>query len=291
MTDKIESLTEEQQKAMPTFVDKWVKIGLCTDAADRPRAEEGVRKAYKEAGLTPPTEIIWALSPLEGARIAAQKMGVSLSQAMGGAAWGSHDASWLAYYDFFSYLGVKGPERLEGLMEIAKSAGWWWPLTDCAILTERPCELHRDDENRLHNESGMAIKYPDGWGFYVIHGVVVPEDVVMRPQEQTIEQIRNEPNAEIKRIRRERFGNARYLSEIKAQVIDVDSVTTQKGSKKASEITRALLQDDEGRRFLVGSDGSTNRVYYMEVPGTVKTCSEAHTFLSGFDEGKLIAQS
>ena len=37
---KIEQLTDAQIARMPEFVDKWTKIGLCTDPANRP----GIRR-------------------------------------------------------------------------------------------------------------------------------------------------------------------------------------------------------------------------------------------------------
>ena len=175
-------------------------------------------------------------------------------------------------------------------MRVARNAGWWWPFANAVILTERPCRLLRDDRNRLHSEDGMAIKYPDGWGVYAIHGVRVPSFVVEAPGSMTVAQIREEGNAEVKRIMRERFGESRYLSESGATVIDVDSVGIE--SKNGSpDIIRALMKDDESRIFLVGSDGSTKRTYHMEVPSTIKTCREAHSFLCGFDESRLVAQS
>src|ERR1019366_2626096 len=108
------------------------------------------------------------------------------------AGYGSQDTGWLSYYKFFEICGLEAPKKLNGLMKIAKSAGWWWPFENAVILTERPCELNRDEDNRLHSETGMAIRYPDGWGIYSIHGVVVPEDVILAPGKQTIEQIRSE---------------------------------------------------------------------------------------------------
>ncbi|WP_461110531.1 DUF6745 domain-containing protein [Streptomyces calidiresistens] len=39
-----------------------------TGPADRARAEAGVREAYRRAGLVPPARVLWAASPLEGAR-------------------------------------------------------------------------------------------------------------------------------------------------------------------------------------------------------------------------------
>ena len=56
------------------------------------------------------------------------------------------------------------------------------------------------------------------------------------------------------------------------------------------DILRCLIEDDEKRRFLVGSDGSTERVYYMEVNPECKTCKEAYDFLSNLDEKDCVVQ-
>ncbi len=36
-------LTQEQKSRFMEFVDKWTKIGLSTEPANRPKAEDGVR--------------------------------------------------------------------------------------------------------------------------------------------------------------------------------------------------------------------------------------------------------
>jgi hypothetical protein len=56
-------LTPEQEARFPEFVEKWTKIGLCSDPADRPRAEAGIRLAYESAGLKRPERIVWCESP------------------------------------------------------------------------------------------------------------------------------------------------------------------------------------------------------------------------------------
>mgnify|MGYP007090107172 CR=1 FL=1 len=59
----IDTLTEEQKARFPEFVKKWTDIGLCTKPANRELAEEGVREAYRNAGLDEP-KIVWCDSPL-----------------------------------------------------------------------------------------------------------------------------------------------------------------------------------------------------------------------------------
>jgi hypothetical protein len=61
---RIERLTAEQVARLPEFVERWTKIGLCTEPADRPRAEAAIREMYRQGGLEPPTAIIWCGSPL-----------------------------------------------------------------------------------------------------------------------------------------------------------------------------------------------------------------------------------
>ncbi len=61
---RIESLNEQQISAMIDVRDEWTKIGLCTDKADRPRAEAAINEMYKQGGLEPPKKIVWCDSPL-----------------------------------------------------------------------------------------------------------------------------------------------------------------------------------------------------------------------------------
>jgi len=62
----INKLTPAQIARFPEFVDKWTRIGLSTEPADRARAEAGIELAYKVAGLYAP-KIVWCGSPLSNA--------------------------------------------------------------------------------------------------------------------------------------------------------------------------------------------------------------------------------
>ena len=61
----ITELTPEQEAQLKVYAEKWRKIGLSTEPANRPEAERGVNLAYELAGLKPPKEIIWCQSPYE----------------------------------------------------------------------------------------------------------------------------------------------------------------------------------------------------------------------------------
>lgn len=173
--------------------------------------------------------------------------------------------------------------------------------TDVCCLYERPAAVHREDTPRglqLHNENGPAISFADGNGQYMLDGIVVPKHVVTAPETITIDEIEKNDNSEVRRLMIERRGVGWYLSETRAEVIHMDTVkvfdqtATIDPDDRALAMPRALLKDKAGRMYLCGTDGSTNRVYYMMCPGNVKTCAEAHNQLSGgLDERKCVAQS
>jgi hypothetical protein len=155
--------------------------------------------------------------------------------------WGQHDAGWLSFYDTFKRLGIKEAARLDGLGQVAKSSGWWWPREGLVILTERPTRLERDDEGRLHSEAGAALLYPDGWGIWVSHGTRVPQQVIEAPKTLTVEQITGEQNVEVRRVMVERFGMDRYMKEAGGKLVDED--TDELG--KPRKLWKLAQADDE----------------------------------------------
>lgn len=290
---KITQLTPEQEAMIPVIRDKWIEIGLRTGPADRMKAEEGVRLAYRRANLEPPTEFIWELSPMAGAVRAAKienntetPTREQISQVLNGACFGQHEVSWLSFYDFFKYCGIE--IDLVGLSMIAENAGWWWPFEKCAVITERPDEIHLDDQNRLHHTSRMAIRYPDNNGLYVWHGIRVPAKVIESPESLTIDDIKAEQNIEVRRAMQNQMGIGKYLRESGATVVDMDGgINTSNGGAP-----RVLYRDQFGDQFMCGTDGSTSRVYFMSVPNNVSTCKEAHEQISGItDESLILAES
>jgi len=111
--------------------------------------------------------------------------------------------------------------------------------------------------------------------------------VVDAPETITLRDVQSETNAEVKRILRERYGDARYLTDIGARVIHLDTIASDMVAPGAEGIARALVEDDEKHRWLIGSDGSTPRVYVMRVADDAATCAAAHNSISPIEESKL----
>ena len=126
---------------------------------------------------------------------------------------GQHWAAYYSYYYTMGQLGVTECRRLAGQMLTALSAGWWWCYQDFAIVTDRPAELHRDAQGRLHRAGGMAVRYRDGWGFYAWHGIRLPADL-FETGVPSLERILKQPNSEVRRCAIEMTGWDRLEREL-----------------------------------------------------------------------------
>src|SRR3972149_4206487 len=215
-------LTKEQKNKFSEYREKWIKIGLCTDPADRPTAEKAIVESYKLAGLDPPKKIVWCGSPLSmgiardvilennsvwnsvgnsvwnSVRISVwdsvensvwnsvrdsvgnsvyNSVRSSVYNSVGYSIYGQHDAGWLSFYDYFNeVVGLKEEtNKVQGLISLAKSAGWALPHENICWVSERHQILNRDNRGRLHCLTGPSVMYPDGWEIYAINGVLVPE--------------------------------------------------------------------------------------------------------------------
>src|SRR3990167_6775976 len=62
--NRIDRLTPGQEARMAEWADKWIEIGLRTEAADRDLFERGVRECYRYAGIPWPGRVVWVPSPL-----------------------------------------------------------------------------------------------------------------------------------------------------------------------------------------------------------------------------------
>lgn len=317
MTSKIETLTPEQESKFREYVAKWTKIGTDTNFNEE-QATEAIKEAYRcaatlDSSIREPSKILFFSSP--GVAMAAAQIYIHAAEKnikinkknnntltkwaetnlkFETCGYGQHDASWLSFYDFFrTEVGlIEETNIVMGLINVAKTCGWYYCYDDICFVSKKPVICNLDDNNMLHSETGPAIAYEDGISIiYAIHGVIVPEYVVMKPDTITVKDINDESNEEIKRVKIDQFGVSKYLTEVKASIVDMDMVKVNPFDDKSPVMPRALMKDSKNNFYLVGTDGSTKRTYYMNVPNTVKTCQEAHNAISPLDEDNIIASS
>lgn len=309
---------------MEVVRDEWLEIGLATaKGLNRSAAKEAIIKSYKCANLKPPEFVFFARSPKEGALKVAllkqqnpngdmkiqpmhasvlTKKAIELMQeeklpediakhaqdAFQWACYGQHDAGWLSFYDFFSRIGVEGLEQLDGLKEAARWCGWWWPMENISVISERPGKLFRDDQGRLHCEDEKSISYSDAWGLYVWHGVNVPEYVIERPETITAKDIMGESNAEIRRIKIERMGEDNWLKDANAKLVSEDK--DKDGLER--KLWRVDFDNDDDPWVAVQVTNSTaepngtRRKFIIPVPPDTRTPDEAVAWTFGKDAGE-----
>lgn len=155
------------------------------------------------------------------------------------------------------------------------SCGWWWPHRQFVMICDRPEELHRDVDGRLHSPSGPAIKWRDGWGLYFWRGTRVPREWIEQPGEIDPRLALSHPNVEQRRCVAEIIGWAKVLDLLQPRVVNADP---------DPEIGTLLEVEIDGReeRFLKVRCG-TGRTFVLPVPPDVATAVEANAWTYGLD--------
>lgn len=244
-----------------------------------PISQEAFDQIYEQL-VVPVTQQTWS-SVAEPLRA---MMTINNGSLIGRQTWecgfGSHDAGWVSHYDFLRAIGIKGTENLDGIIQLTKSCGWWWPYKDLCILTERPVAIKRDNRGRLHNEKGMVVRYADNWGFCAWHGVIVPDDVIILKEPITIERIAAERNVEVRRVLIERFGLDEYLKNGKVIKIHKDSCGT---------LWRMDVEGDEPIMVVqvVNSTAEPDGIfkeYFLRVPPNIVRAKQAVAWTFGLAE-------
>jgi hypothetical protein len=303
----IEQLSQDQINLFPEYVKKWTEIGFNADPINKEKATKAIHLMYEKGGLTPPQKIIFCTGPTQ--LVILQSMlkykeenpqaskediisHANTIQEVSDCGYGQHDATWLSYYDYFdNECKLEGMQQAHGLMEVAKECGWYCAFDTICLVSEKPCILHVNDMNMLHCDNGPALAYNDGTEIYAYEGVIVNKDIIMTPNYITIDLIEKEESEEIKRVMIEIYGVSKYLTDIKAEVVDIDTIVINPFEESSESMPRALIKDVKGNKYFVGTDGSTHRTYYMHVPPEVETCADAHNAISPIDESDIIANS
>jgi len=195
---------------------------------------------------------------------------------------GQLEAGWVAFYKYCQELGVEydetSAEGLELWAEQAKSCGIWFAFDQICVISERPSfiqvePVRNSSTYQLHNSTGPALEYADGFKLYYFHGVKVTQQIIERPLTLTAEQVLNEPNAEVRRVMIEKMGYERFFSITNAEVLDEDVEPTGNPRRLLSI---HLPSDPDGHIVVTEVQcTTTGKKYYLRVPPNMKTCLQA----------------
>lgn len=212
----------------------------------------------------------------------------SIEDSVRASGYGQHDANWLSFFSFFrNECGLlKETEKLNGLMELAKHAGWFLPHENICWVSERHCILNRDDEGRLHSLTEAAIDYPDGWKIYAVHGVRLPGWIIEEPEKITIELIEKEENSEIRRVMTDIYGLERYMKNCGAHIIHED---------KNGQLFKKEINGDEPIIMVkvINSTAEPNgefKTYFLRVPPNITNTTEAIAWTFDMKKDEYVPQ-
>ena len=193
------------------------------------------------------------------------------------ALWGTGFASWVSF--FRDVCGWEDPllEKFSVLETLVKSCGWTWWHQNVLAISDRPRVISRDNENRLHCETGPSIAYPDGWSLFHWHGVSVPAGWIMDKQSLSAKTALTWENIEQRRAACEIVGWAKIMHELDARVIDED------GDPEVGILLEAEIPDSGRERFLKVLCG-TGREFVLPVPPEMQTALEANAWTYGLDK-------
>ncbi len=194
---------------------------------------------------------------------------------------GQHDAAWLgAFVAPSGERWAEDFETLDGIAAVARAAGWWWPYERVVVMTERPRAIHRDNLGRLHHGDGPALSYSDGWSLYAWRGMPIPPRVAARLPHLTVEEIRDEENAEVRRVMLEHFGFDRYLKDSGAKELHRDD---------CGILWRVNMPNDEPLVMVevinsTPEPDGTSRTYFLRVPPDTRTARGGVAWTFGLTE-------
>lgn len=277
---KVSKLTQAQKDKFPEYVDKWTKIGLSTEPMDFPAACAAMTDAYIMVGLKPPAHFFPAPSPTAALKLRAKLGGGKPSDFVNDFIYGQHDVNWLAFYSFMgTELGIRQCEKLEPLNRLAQLAGWVLPYENACIISDRPREIHRDAQGRLHCEAGPAFLYRDGWGDFFYHGTRIPAEWGNLPYGQWEPKwLLKENNSELKRILIQAIGYSRIMYKLGSELIHSDGDMELRRIKADVDMEPIVL--------LKVVCPSTGAFYALRVDPSMTDCETARrsTFQMGKNE-------
>jgi len=283
-TKKIDKLTPEQEAMIPMHLDKWLKIGLNTDAIDFAKAKKALALCYTTQNLKAPSKMYYAKGPHDAFKIYKSiRPDGDVNSFMNGNIFGSQDSSWISFYSYFNDVCGIDLSIINGLVEYAKEGGWAWVDKDEAIIQERPMLIKFDDQNRLHCENGPAIEYMDGTKVYAWHGVRLDRKRwhwIADKKSLTAKEALKQDNLELRRVACEILGWVHILKELNSKVIDVDE------DPMIGTLLEVDIPDIGTEKFLQVLCG-TGRSFAIPVPPEMKNALMANAWTFGFEENEL----
>lgn len=128
---------------------------------------------------------------------------------------------WCGWYDYGRYIGIKYDKNLYNkFISFVKEVNYIIPYEKICFISEKPVKIQWKNK-QLHNDTGLAVEYADGYGLYCLNGVNVGRKIVMTPAGELDPQLMlKEKNAEVRREIIRKIGIEKVIDSLGAKVIE-----------------------------------------------------------------------
>lgn len=244
-----------------------------------------------------PTSSPWQLGKmaletgLETHRIRQERIKQSPNLSNAFSVWLPSATSWLPFALALRFIDPHFLEKqlnddIDTIAFLSHAASGYQFSPNVCFACSKPLVFETTDEGRFHNPDGPAVAWSDGLKTYAWKGVVVSADLIEEKESLTSSRISKENNTEIRRVMMEIFGESRYLMESNAKAISWDQYGTLYQLEIPGDEPLCMVRV---RNSTSEPDG-TFKYYFLRVPPTIKTATEAVAWTFGFEERKYRPQ-
>lgn len=233
-------LTEKNKAAAPTYVDKWVNIGLSTDRITLDDAIDIIHPIQTELLGSKSTPVLlfdnpmlcWIACHFAKQGVPVNEIPAKVDEFTDGKnrfkleafsspfLSGSFSVPNFSFYDFmFNEVGVEVDAALKAkykIWEASTKLGMIFPLEEVCIVSQKPIKISRNEQGQIHSDcNGPAIEYAGKLGekIFALNGTTVPEWLSITPSGKlTLDQYNSISNADIRMEFVRKFGIERMLS-------------------------------------------------------------------------------
>lgn len=301
-TKLLEQLTPEQEAKFPEYVKKFTDLGLSTLPFNNFLKEELVSiigRVYKAGGLEAPQEVLFFLSPKAALKAACMRKNngteQNITQSMLESErslfiYGSQDASWLSFYAYFkNETEVKGLDSVQPLIDLLGKCSFILPYENVCFVSQNLSQISMVN-GFLHNTTGPAWSYEDGFCGYSLQGIAVPKFVIdCINGANHYEDVLKIQNVEQRLVAVRHIGIQHFMREFKGREIDQFGIIQADG--RPEYVLHEVTIAGEKEKLLEMKNPSEDKRHYEFVPPTVKSAQEAYVSRFGHLKGKYKAPS
>ena len=200
----------------------WAATREATDAATQAAIRAATDTRWYRGMENIPEMALAILGPLAPFGVSCAATSYRLQN--GGNQWSGY-AAYLSFFRHIAQLPIDY-SRWQHYEAAARHGGPRYLHEQFCIVSDRPRVLTVDAQFRPHGEHGPFCQWSDGTALYAWHGTRVPWWVIEQPERITVGAIRQEANAEVRRVMMQRMGWDQFVRESGAEMVHADETGT-----------------------------------------------------------------